>query len=120
MACLSKIILNCPDEVLNKCLDEITDKIIALLKVRNFHSKQELLECLIQIIFHIKDDFRSHCGKFIFYLIETIKSIDHKTLDYKRVAIDAIYSIAVHCQAEIVNHVPEILKLLDIARTNKN
>lgn len=49
-----------------------------------------------------------------------IKSIDRKALDYKRVAIDTIYSMAVHCSDKISNQMPEILKILDTVRTDKN
>ena len=38
------------------------------------------------------------------YLIDTIQSNDMKVKPYKRIAIDAVYAIAVHCRAEITHH----------------
>ena len=38
----------------------------------------------------------------------------------KRVAIDAIYSIAAHCSDQIVYNRDQILQILDVCRTDKN
>lgn len=51
--CLSKVIINCPDPVLLESLDLITDKMLHVLKLKSFQCKQQLLECLISLIFHI-------------------------------------------------------------------
>jgi hypothetical protein len=53
ISCLSKVIINCPDDVLLDSLDLITEKMITILKIKNFQCRQQLLECLISLIFHI-------------------------------------------------------------------
>jgi hypothetical protein len=52
-------------------------------------------------------------------LLEMIQSKDSKLNGLKRVAIDAIYSLSVHCQEKIGKHREQIMKLLDICRTDK-
>lgn len=53
LQCLTKIVINCPFHVLLSSLVLITDKMVALLKSKLFPCKQQLLESLISIIFHI-------------------------------------------------------------------
>ena len=120
ISCLSKVVACCPDAILVGSLDEITDKIVSLLKMRTFQNKQQLLECLISIVFHLREEFASYYHKFIHYLIDTIKTTDPKAHAYKRVAIDAIYSLAVHCQAEIAPLAEELLGILDGLRSDKH
>ena len=57
ISCLSRVIINCPDDILVESLDSITDKIIQLLKMKTFQHKHALIESLITIIFHIEDEF---------------------------------------------------------------
>lgn len=39
ISCLSKVIINCPDDILLDSLDLITDKMISILKTKNFQPK---------------------------------------------------------------------------------
>jgi len=94
IACLTKIVINCPDDVLYSKLEAITDKIIHVFRMKQFQATQQLLECIISIIFHIQDEFRFYNHKFLPILIEQIRKA--KTDSTKRVAIDAIYSIGAH------------------------
>ena len=52
--CLSKAVTQCPDEILRKSLDMIIIQVLKYLKQKSFVCKQELLEAVIQIIFHIQ------------------------------------------------------------------
>jgi hypothetical protein len=100
ISCLTKIVINCPDEILYEHLDNITDRIIMQFDRKLFQAHQQLLECLISIIFHIQEEFRYYYEKFLPLLVSLIK----KTTDSgtKRVAIDAIYSIGAHLSNEIL------------------
>jgi len=49
-----------------------------------------------------------------------MQSNDIKIKAYKRVAVDAVYAIAVHCRADITNHVDELLYILNKLRTDKD
>lgn len=49
-----------------------------------------------------------------------MQSTDIKINAYKRVAIDAVYAIAVHCRADISNHLEELLAILDKLRADKD
>lgn len=119
--CLTKMVINCPDIILYESLDMITDKLIQLLKSKTFPSKQQLLECLISVIFHIGHEFSRFYHKFINLLIDQIKNNNEpKSIGTKRVAIDAIYSIGAHCQHKIGEHSEKIITILDECRTNKN
>ena len=118
ISCLTKIVINCPDEVLYEHLDYVTDRIIMQFDKKIFNAQQQLLECLITIIFHIQDEFRYYYDKFLPLLVGIIK----KTTDpgTKRVAIDAIYSIGAHLSNEILQAKDELLAVLDKCRTDKN
>lgn len=120
ISCLSKVIINCPDDVLLDSLDLISEKMISILRTKNFQCKQPLLECLISLIFHIQEEFANHYHKFIQYLLETSRTTDAKNIQLKRVAIDALYSIGIHCKPQIAQHKEEILLILDGCRTDKN
>lgn len=121
ISCLSKIVINCPDDILFDSLDQITDKMIQVFRVKNFQCKQQLLECLISIIFHIQGEFANHYHKFIQLLIDQIKgNNDSKSTNTKRVAIDAIYAVGAHCQEQVIQNRSEILQILDACRTDKN
>ena len=64
---------------------------------------------MIALIFHIQEEFKGYYHKFIEILIEEIKNSESKSINIKRVAIDAIYSIGAHCQEQIVQNKEEIL-----------
>ena len=40
IACLTKIVINCPDEVLYEKIEWITDKIILIFEKKNFQAQQ--------------------------------------------------------------------------------
>ena len=120
IACLSKAITCCPDSIVVGSLEDITNKMMTLLKMKTFQNKQQLLECLISIIFHLGEEFATFFHKFINYLIDTIKITDAKAHAYKRVAIDTIYSLAVHCQGEIAPLAEQLLQIFDGLRSDKN
>jgi len=118
IACLTKIIVNCPDDILFEKFEEITDKMCSTVKTKQFLAHQQFLESLISLIFHIQIDFKYYYEKFLPYLIEQIqKSKDAQT---KRVAIDALYSIGAHLKDEIVGHIEDLLPILDVCRVDKN
>jgi hypothetical protein len=52
--CLSKAVTQCPNEILSQYLDVIMQQVLKCLKQKTFVCKQELLDCLITIIFHIE------------------------------------------------------------------
>ena len=115
---LTKVIINCPDELLFEKLEIITDKLQAIFRMKIFQAHQALLECLISIIFHVQDEFRHYYHKFLPLFIEQIqKAKDDVT---KRVAIDAVYSIGAHLSTEILDYKEDILNILDKCRTDKN
>lgn len=93
---------------------------MSVLKSRTFQCKQQLLECLISIIFHIQEEFANYYHKYVQLLMDIIKSNEPKNIQIKRVSIDAIYSIAAHCSKQIAFQKDEILHILDICRTDKN
>ena len=49
-------------------------------------------------------------------LLGMIKTRDPKL---KRVAIDVIYSLSVHCQGQIAKNKLQIVKVLDVCRTDR-
>lgn len=63
--CLAKIIINCPDSLLMTKLEEITDNLVELFKLKTFQAHKELLECIISIVFHIQDEFAAFYPKFL-------------------------------------------------------
>ena len=54
------------------------------------------------------------------FLIETMQSNDVKVKAYKRVAVDAVYALAVHCKTDIINNMDELFPILDKLRTDKD
>ncbi len=80
-----------------------------------------MIECLISIIFHVEEEFQNYYDKFIWLLIDQTKgNNDTKSLGVKRVAIDALYSLGVHCKKKMMDQREEILTILDVCRTDKN
>ena len=117
LCCLTKIIVNCPDEVLFDKLPEITTRMEQMVKSKHFGAHQQYLECLISVIFHIQTEFRHFYLKFLPYLLDQISSKDPAT---KRVAIDALYSIGAHLKSEVCAHATEILAKLNTCKTDKS
>jgi len=52
--CLSKVIQNSPEDILCEVLDELTDKMIAILNLNSFKAHTQLLECVISLVFHVE------------------------------------------------------------------
>ena len=118
IACLTKALINCPDEVLFAQLEEITDHMALVLKMKLFQAHQQMLECIISLVFHVQEEFRPYYHKFLGIFMEHVAKQKDPTT--KRVAIDAIYSIGAHLANEILDHKKEILALLDKCRTDKS
>ena len=115
---LTKIIVNSPDEVLFLKLDELTDRMVSIVRNKYFQAHQQYLECLISVIFHIQTEFRHFYQKFLPYLLEQIGT--SKDAAAKRVAIDAVYSIGAHLKEEVCKHAGEILAVLSQCKTDKS
>lgn len=118
IACLSKIIINCPDDLLLFKMEMVTDTLIDLFKMKGFQATKELLECLISIIFHTQEEFSPFFRKFMPILLDQIKR--QKDPVVQRVAIDAVYTIGAHLSNEILSYREEIMPLLDQCRTSRN
>lgn len=118
--CLTKIVINCPTEILAAGLHELTERFIGLLKMRPLQTKQQLLDCLSTIIFQVEEEFQTHCEKFIWCLIDVVKSKDPKTAADRRAAIDTIHALACVCGAEVAQYGNQILQILDKVRSDKN
>ena len=65
IACLTKVLINCPDEVLFSQLDDITDHMAQVLKMKLFQAHQQMLECIISLVFHVQEEFRPYYHKFL-------------------------------------------------------
>lgn len=115
---LTKIIVNSPDEVLFLKLDELTDRMVSIVRNKYFQAHQQYLECLISLIFHIQAEFRHFYMKFLPYLLEQIET--SKDASTRRVAIDALYSIGAHLKEEIVVHIEAILAKLNNCKVDKS
>jgi hypothetical protein len=118
LSCLTKIIVNCPDEVLFDKLPDITTRMEQMVRSKHFQAHQQYLECLISVIFHIQTEFRHFYQKFLPYLLEQIGT--SKDAAAKRVAIDAVYSIGAHLKEEVCKHAGEILAVLSQCKTDKS
>ena len=114
--CLSKIIQNSPEEVLIELLGEMTDRIIAVTKLTSFKAPTPLLECIISIVFHVELDFAPFVPRLIPMLIDFINNDEWST---KKVAIDAVYSIAAILKEQILPFRVDILKVLANCRFDK-
>jgi hypothetical protein len=53
--CLAKVIQNASEELIGELLQEITDKIVAVIKQNQFKAQSALLETLISLIFHVEE-----------------------------------------------------------------
>lgn len=118
ITCLTKILINCPDDILFDKLDEITDKLALIFKSKTFVAHQQLLECIISLVFHVQEEFRPYYHKFLGTFIEQVNKAKDSTT--KRVAIDAIYSIGAHLTNEILNHKQDILACLEKCKTDRS
>lgn len=114
--CLSKIIQNSPEVVLNQLMEELTDKLIFVINLNQFKAHIHLFECLISLVFHVEQDFTPYASKFLPVLIEFVASPDWNT---KKVAIDAIYSMTAILKDEILPFRTEILAVLNHCRFDK-
>eukprot|EP00347_Sterkiella_histriomuscorum_P016463 403353082 len=114
--CLSKVVQNCPEDVLIDLLEEITDKMIAIMNLNQFKAHTPLLECIISLVFHVEQDFTPFAPKFLPVLIEFIACNDQST---KKVAIDAIYSMTAIIKEEIIPYRLDILQVLNHCRFDK-
>jgi hypothetical protein len=52
--CLAKVIQNVSEELVGELLDEITEKIVGVMRVSHFKAQSSLLETLISLIFHVE------------------------------------------------------------------
>lgn len=74
------------------------------------------MECIISLIFHVEGEFGPYAGKFLPVLLQFIPHPDWST---KKVAIDAIYSMAAILKEEIEPYRATILKVLNHCRFDK-
>ena len=72
ITCLTKILINCPDEILFEKLEDITDKLALIFRTKIFYAHQQLLECIISLVFHVQDEFRPYYHKFLPTFIEQV------------------------------------------------
>ena len=97
-------------------MEELTDRIISVIRQNSFKAHTPLLECVISIVFHVEQDFAPFASKFVPVLIDFIQSEEWST---KKVAIDAIYSMAAILKDEIVPFRVDILRVLNNCRFDK-
>ena len=104
--CLSKVVQNTTDELLSEILSDLTDKMVAVFKLNSFKAHAALLETLISIVFHVEILFADYAQKFIPVLFDLMR---HDDGAIKKVAIDAIYSLAAIVPDEVIKYRLEIL-----------
>jgi hypothetical protein len=104
--CLSKVIQNSPEDILIEVLDEVTERMIAIINMNSFKAHTSLLECIISLVFHVEADFTPYAPRFLPVLIQFIACNDWST---KKVAIDAIYSMTAIVKDQIIPFRVEIL-----------
>ena len=52
--CLAKVIQNASEELVGELLDEITERIVGVIRMNHFKAQSALLETLISLIFHVE------------------------------------------------------------------
>ena len=85
--------------MLSELLNDLTDKMIMVIKLNQFKAHTSLLECVISLVFHVEQEFTPYASKFLPVLIEFIACNEWST---KKVAIDAIYSMTAIVKEEII------------------
>ena len=89
--------------MLSELLNDLTDKMIMIIKLNQFKAHTSLLECVISLVFHVEHEFTPYAAKFLPVLI----------------AIDAIYSMTAIVKEEIIPFRLDILQVLNHCRFDK-
>ena len=97
--CLTKIVQNSNEDLICDLLESIIDKILATFKQTSFKAQASLLETLISVIFHVESMIEVHSNRCIDTVVSLCKDEDPVT---KKVAIDAVYSIAAITKEQIL------------------
>lgn len=88
--CLQKVIQNSSEELITQLLEEITDKICSVIKLKTFKAQNGLLETVISLIFHVEQEIQPYSEKLLEVILDQIKS-DESVV--KKVSIDAVYAL---------------------------
>ena len=114
--CLSKVVHNTPEHLLEILLEDISDNMMQTFKSKEFKNHNSLLNTLISIIFQVETLFQPHAAKFVPVLFKLLQSPDWTT---KKVCIDAILSMSAILKEQIIPFRMDFLRALKPCKVHK-
>ena len=115
--CLTRAIQNVPPEALPMLLPNFTNELLLLLKAPGMKCMSQLLEIVISIILSLDKDFEKYAAKFVPILIDNMAVKQDWSI--RKLAIDAVYTLATIIPQTLEKQCNEICNLLREAKTDK-
>ena len=113
---LNEFIEKCPLVQEENNLSILFKEISIYLENKSFECKIDLLNCIISLIFRVKEKFKSHANVCLFRILDYLTDDDWIK---RKLAINIVYTLVFYCKEEIMAVKENIIEFLNILKDDK-
>jgi hypothetical protein len=117
--CVAKIIQSSPVECLYYLIDEITFKLIEILRLPSCKSHLQLFECILSLILAVEDNVEKLGENSKVLLPVVIDNMAHSDWNVRKIAVEVVYTLSVLVSDVLAPFKHEILQTLNECRFDK-
>jgi len=117
--CIAKIIQSSPVECLYYLIDEITFKLIELIKLPSCKAQLQLFECILSLILAVEENVEKLGENAKALLPIVIDNMAHPDWNVRKIAVEVIYTLSVLVSDVLTPYKHEILEVLNHCRFDK-
>ena len=110
---LIELIEKCPNVQKENNLSLLFKEISIFLENKSFECKIDLLNCIISLIFRVKEKFKSHANVCLFRILDYLTDDDWIK---RKLAINIVYTLVFYCKEEIMAVKENIIEFLNILK----
>ena len=110
---LIELIEKCPNVQKENNLSLLFKEISIFLENKSFQCKIDLLNCIISLIFRVKEKFKSHANVCLFRILDYLTDDDWIK---RKLAINIVYTLVFYCKEEIMAVKENIIEFLNILK----
>ena len=110
---LIELIEKCPNIQKENNLSILFKEISIFLENKSFECKIDLLNCIISLIFRVKEKFKSHANVCLFRILDYLTDDDWIK---RKLAINIVYTLVFYCKEEIMAVKENIIEFLNILK----
>ena len=110
---LIELIEKCPNVQEENNLSLLFKEISIFLENKLFECKIDLLNCIISLIFRVKEKFKSHANVCLFRILDYLTDDDWIK---RKLSINIVYTLVFYCKKEIMAVKENIIEFLNILK----